>query len=269
MRFEITRRPHPNVARYHGMDYALAKDFADKVHKELGDFIKAIVLFGSAARQERSPVGEHDTDVLMVVNDLTIVASQEVIAAYRVIVDKTASSVSKRLHISTMRLTQLWDHCRNGDPLLVNILREGLPLYDSGFIEPMQVLLSQGRIRPTKEAVWAYYAKSPLTLENSGRHVLAATVDLYWAAVDAAHAALMHVGEMPGIPEHLPDAIEQRLVKHDLAPKSAPKIMAFFYALQKDITKRERQNVSGEEYDRWKRDAEAFVKMMRNVIEQK
>jgi predicted nucleotidyltransferase len=267
MHFEIQKKPHPNIARYHGAEYALALEFAKKIHAELGDFLKAVVLFGSATRQALA--GEHDIDVLMVVNDLTIIASPEVIGAYRVITDKTAGSVTKRLHINTMKMTAVWDYARVGDPLIINILRDGVPLYDSGFFEPLQALLAQGRIRPTKEAVWAYYARSPLTLTNSANHILQATIDLYWAAVDSAHAALMHVGEIPGTPEHLSGMINERLVKPGLVPKSAPQIMDFFFRLQKDITRRERTKVSGEEYDRMRKDCEAFVQMMRSVIEQR
>jgi len=269
MRFEINKRTHPNVARYHSDDHKLALEFSNKIQKELGDFLKAVVLFGSAARKEDYPVGGHDIDILMVINDLTIIASPEVVSAYRVITENTAASVSLRLHINTMKMTQVWDYARNGDPLLVTILRDGLPLYDVGFIEPLQVLLAQGRMRPTKEAVWAYYARAPLALRSSEGHLMQAAMDLYWACVDSAHSALMHMGEMPGLPEQLSGMINERLVKHGIVPKSAPQIMDFFYKLQKELVRRERKGVSGEEYERWRKDAEAFVQMMRKVIEAK
>ncbi len=269
VKFEIKKRPHPNLPKYHEADQEIALKFAERCEKEIGEFMKAAVLFGSAVRAGPGGVHEHDIDVLMIVNDLTIIATPELISAYRVIVERLAAETSRRLHINTMRLTQFWEYARNGDPLLLNVLREGVPLYDTGFIEPMQVLLAQGRIRPTKEAVWAYYARSPLTLQNSQRHLLQASLDLYWAAIDAAHAALMHVGEMPGLPEQLPAMISQKLVAHKLCPKTAPDILSFFYQLQKDITRREKTRVSGEEYDRWHQNCEAFVRMMRKVIEQK
>jgi hypothetical protein len=268
MRFDIKKRPHPNISRFHGQDYAAALQFSDTIRKELGDFLKAVVLFGSASRAVH-PAGSHDIDVLLIINDLTVMTTPEVVSAYRVIVEKTASSVSARLHINTMKMTAVWDYCRVGDPLFINILRDGVPLYDAGFFEPMQVLLSQGRIRPTKEAVWTYYARTPLTMHNSSMHVLQASVDLYWACVDAAHAALMHVGETPQLPEHLPAMIDERLVKQGLVPRSAPAIMKFFYDMQKAITRRERESVSGADYDRWQKDAKNFVEMMRGVIERK
>jgi len=267
MKFVVQRREHPNIRRY-GPDYTLAKQFSDAVQKELGEFLKAVVLFGSTAK-ESGIAGERDIDILMVVNDLTLVASPEVISAYRVIVDNAAARVSKRFHINTMRITQLWEYARNGDPILFNMLREGVPLYDTGFVEPLQTLLSQGRIRPTKEAVFSYYARSPLTLENSKRHLLQATADLYWAVVDSAHAALMYEGHLPGMPSMLAQMIDEHLVNKGLVTASAPKIMDFFYHLVKEIDHRERPYVSGEDYDRWKKDAEHFIEMMRAVIQRR
>ena len=38
-----------------------------------------------------------------------------------------------------------------------------------------------------------------------------ACVDLYWAGIDAAHAALMAVGAMPPSPEHVPDMMQTHL----------------------------------------------------------
>lgn len=268
MRFEIKKRPHPNIARFHGQDYATALQFSERITKELGEFLKSVILFGSASRALHSG-GTHDIDVLLIINDLTVMVTPEVVSAYRVIVEKTASTVSPRLHINTMKMTAVWDYCRAGDPLFINILRDGVPLYDVGFFEPMQALLSQGRIRPTKEAVWTYYARTPMTMHNSQMHIMQASVDLYWACVDAAHAALMHIGEMPHLPEDLPRLIDEKLVAAKLVPKTAPAIMKFFFTLQKEITHRERQSASGEDYDRWRKEAKNFVDMMRAVIERK
>jgi len=266
MRFDITKKPHPNLKRYHGEDFTFATKFAHNIQKELGEFLKAVVLFGSSVRPIDDGRNAHDIDLLLVVNDLTIVASPEVITAYRVIVDNTAAKVSKRLHINTMKMTSMWDYARNGDPLLINILRDGVPLYDTGFFEPMQALLGQGRIRPTKEAVWAYYGRAPLTLRNAEKHLLQAAIDLYWACVDSAHAALMHMGQTPGLPSHVPRMISEHLVKKKLVHRSAPGTMEFFFKLQKDINKREKRTVTGKEFDKWRQEAKSFVQMMKEVI---
>lgn len=266
MDFSIKEREHPNIRNYSGDDYKLAKKFADAMQKELGDFLKAAILFGSAARSEK-PLYERDIDVLMLINDLTLVLSPEVVQAYRVITERVASDVSKRLHITTMKLTNFWEYIRNGDPLAVNMLRDGVPLYDIGVFEPMQMLLFQGRIRPTKESIYVYFARAPVTLINADWHILQATLDLYWAVVDAAHAALMKVGEVPPTPSHIAKLIYEKLVKKKLVSKRAADAMDFFYLLSKKITHREIQNITGKQYDQYKEEAHDFVKEMEHVIE--
>lgn len=266
MDFNIKEREHPNIRNYSGDDYKIAKKFADQMQKELGDFLKAAILFGSTARKEK-PLYERDIDVLMLINDLTLVLSPEVVQAYRVITERTASDISKRLHITTMKLTNFWEYVRNGDPLAVNMLRDGMPLHDVGIFEPMQMLLFQGRIRPTKESIYVYFARAPATLVNADWHILQATLDLYWAVVDAAHAALMKVGEVPPTPSHIAKMIYEKLVKKKLASKRAADTMDFFYTLSKKITHRETQKILGKEYDQYKEEAKAFVKEMEKVIE--
>lgn len=267
MRFKVHTQKHPNVPKYPSTDYDYAKKFAEEMHKELGDFLKAVVLFGSAARDEKPLYGERDIDVLVIINDLTVVLSNEVIQSYRVITENVASRISKRLHITTLKTTTFWEYVRNGDPIAVNMLRDGVPLYDAGFFQPVQYLLFQGRIRPSRESIWTYFARAPATIHNADWHLLQATIDLYWAVVDAAHAALMKLGEVPPTPGHVSDLIRKRLVKPGLVPSKYADSMDFFYSLQKQITHRERQRVSGKEYDQYKQQAHDFVKTMQRVVE--
>jgi hypothetical protein len=99
--------------------------------------------------------------------------------------------VSKKLHITTFKYTSFWEFVRNGDPIAINILRDGVPLIDREFFRPLQLLLLQGRIRPSQEAVWNYYYKSPETLQASKIKMISAVMDLYWAVIDAEPCALM------------------------------------------------------------------------------
>lgn len=269
MKFKVHSKQHPNVPKYPSTDYDFAYKFGQEMHKELEDFIKAVVLFGSTAREERPLYGERDIDVLIVINDLTLMLSPEVIQTYRVITERIASKISKRLHITTLKLTSFWEYIRNGDPIAINMLRDGVPLYDAGFFSPLQELLFQGRIRPTKESIWLYFARAPATINNADWHILQASLDLYWAVVDSAHAALMKMGEVPPTPAHISELIEKRLVKTGHVSRKYAGIMDFFYKLQKKITHREIQRITGKEFDAWKKEAEDFVKAMQKVVEQR
>ena len=269
MQFKVHTKTHPNIPKYPSTDYDFAKKFAEQLHKELGDFVKAIILFGSTAREEKPLYGERDIDLLIIINDLTLIMSSEVIQSYRVIVENTASKISKRLHITTLKMTSFWEYVRIGDPIAINMLRDGVPLYDAGFFEPVQQLLFQGRIRPTKEAIWTYFARAPATVHNADWHILQATLDLYWAVVDSAHAALMKMGEVPPTPGHIAEMIHQKLVKTGHVSQKYSEMMDVFYKLQKKIIHREIQEITGKQFDEYKRQAQDFVKVMQKVVEQK
>ena len=214
MKFDIPRKEHPNLEKYPKQDIDIAYKFANEIYSELGSLIRAVVLFGSSAR--KTTTEKSDIDVLVILDDLTLSLTREVTEAYQVIVQKSIVRVSTRLHITTLRFTSFWDYIRNGDPIGINMLRDGVALIDSGFFDPLQALLKKGRIRPTSESIWAYYVKSPNTLHNSKWHILQASIDLYWAVIDAAHAALMKLGEIPPTPEHVADMMEGKMVRKGL-----------------------------------------------------
>ncbi|MBW2995990.1 hypothetical protein KY332_01685 [Candidatus Woesearchaeota archaeon] len=267
MKFQVKKGVRPNITNYPNEDLTIARSFAKRIKTEFGDFLKAVVLFGSAARK-RTPVGQKgDVDVLIVVDDLSIRMTRDVIEAYRLIIERTIGKVSTRLHVTSMTITSFWEYVRAGDPVAINIIRDGIAIIDTGFFDPLQALLIQGRIRPSNESVWVYFGRAPRTLLNSKWHILQAALDLYWAVIDATHAALMHIGEIPPSPQHAGDLLEKKLVKeHKLELKYA-KTMDKFYKLMKGITHREIKEIKGPEYERLYKEAEEFVNRMQKFIE--
>jgi len=266
MKFDLPRKEHPNIEKYERHDVDIAHRFSNDIYKEMGSLIRATIIFGSSAR--KTTTAKSDVDVLVILDDLTINLSPEVVNAYRVIVNKIIVKVSTRLHITTLRFTSFWDYIRNGDPIGINILRDGVALIDSGFFEPLQALLKRGKIRPTSESIWTYYIRAPNTLHNSRWHLLQATLDLYWAVIDSAHAALMKQGEIPPTPEHVADLLEKKLVRKKLLEKKYVTIMRQFYKLMKMITHRDIKGIKGEEYEHYYKSAEQFVNRMRKFIEE-
>src|SRR3989338_9167410 len=146
MKFDIPKKEHPNLERYYKEDIETAYRFANEIYRELGGFVRAVVLFGSTARKTKGP--GWDIDLLVIIDDLVMSMSPEVVEAYRLIVQRAIVKVSTKLHITTMRFTSFWEYMRNGDPIAINLLRDGVALIDSGFFDPMQMLLKRGRVRP-------------------------------------------------------------------------------------------------------------------------
>jgi len=65
MKFKVPVKKHANIPKYPSGDFDLARKFSKMLHKEMGDFIKAVVLFGSTAREEKPLYGERDIDLLV------------------------------------------------------------------------------------------------------------------------------------------------------------------------------------------------------------
>ena len=265
MEFRIQRKENENLHKYPTENLELASKFAKEVKKELADFVLSIVVFGSSARRETSE--KSDIDVLIISDDATYVLTEELIEGYKIIIDNLIGKVSAKLHITSMTFTSFWEHAKVGDPVVVNILRDGVALHDIGFFFPLQILLKQGKIRPSEESVWRYFSRAPKTLVNSRWHVLQATLDLYWAVIDSAHAALMRAHQVPPAPEHVADLLEKAYVKKKLLESKYIDTMNKFYHLMKQITHRELQYIGGHEFERLHQEADAFVRRMRKLIE--
>jgi len=268
MKFDILKRKNPNIGNYRAEDLNLAYKFAGEVRQELGSLVKAVVIFGSTARKTKTSE-KGDLDILVIVDDISTVLTRELTEAYRVVVQKIIMRTSTRLHIISLRFTSFWEYIRNGDPIGINMLRDGVAIIDSGFFDPLQALLQRGRIRPTSESIWAYFIRAPNTLHNSKWHILQATMDLYWAVIDSAHAALMKHGEIPPTPEHVADLLHEKLVKPRILEQKYVLIMRNFFKLSKMIAHRELREIKGAEFDRYFSEAADFVARMRLLIEEK
>jgi len=264
MKFEVKRIANPNLPQYKKHDIDIAYDFSKKVYHEFGNFIKAIVLFGSVTKPRKK---EGDIDVLIIIDDVTVKLTPEFVESYRVIVQRIVLHTSPMIHVTTMKLTNFFEYAKVGDPIGINMLRDGVPLVDTGFFEPMQMLLKQGRIRPTKESIWTYYAMGPMTVQNSRWHIMQGCLDLYWAVIDVSHAALMKIGEIPPSPDHVSDMVVEKLIKKGYIPKKYTHTVSAFYELSRKILHREIPAIRGIEYDHYYALANEYIRVMRQFIE--
>ncbi len=264
MEFNVPKSGNPNLRYYNREQLGIAYEFAKRMHKEFGDFLKAIVLFGSTVKGPPSRRG--DIDILAVVDDVTVTPTQELVEAYRIIVEKLVTDVSTRLHVTSIKLSTFWEYIRAGDPIGMNILRDGVALLDTGFFDPLRALLVRGRIRPSEEAGWNCSARAPRTLHNAKWHVLQAVVDMYWAVIDAAHAALMALGETPPSPDHVAALLEEKLIRPNHLHKKYAATVTKFYELQKKIAYRELREIKGAQLDSLLVEAQEFVETIDGLI---
>ena len=269
MQFKVEKRSREKPLEFSVSEdsYDVARKFSKIVYKEFGDFIRAIVLFGSVAKKSKNP---KDIDILIIIDDVKFKLSQDIVETYRIIVEKAVSETDQeRLHIQSMKFSNFWEYMRAGDPVAINILRYGIALIDTGFIDPLQMLLDQGRIRPSKEAIYTYFTMAPASLGRANNHLLQATVDLYWAVIDASHAALMKYGEIPPSPDHVAEMMEKTLIPKKIITKKSVNSMRIMYKVFKGVVNREISDVSASDYDKYKKMSENFVKEIKKYIDKK
>jgi uncharacterized protein (UPF0332 family) len=246
----------------------LVKQFSDDIVREAPDLIKAVVHFGSTTNTKTKLLGS-DIDVLLIVDDLVRVMSPEVIQGFRVIVERVASSISPRFHINTMRITQFWEYARKGDPLLVNILREGMIVFDTGVFATAQKMFKDDMIKPTEEVVFSYLSNAPKILNNAKWHVTRAVMSLYWSMLHSAHAALLAHDIVPHAPQQVGDLIEEYFVEPLEIEEHYLDIYRHLEDFMTHIGKREIMTASPQEYDRMHEKVELFNKKMEELVMRK
>lgn len=247
----------------------IAMDFATKAYKKFDKIIKSIILFGSSVKDNSTP--NSDIDIIIIVDDVTIRLEQEVIFWYRDELAKLmkANPYKKELHINTIKLSTWWSDLKRGDPVVINVLRYGEALIDfGGFFNPLKVLLQEGKIRSTPEAIYTALQRAPQHLSRSKAAQLGAVEGIYWAMVDASHAALMAAKISPPSPEHIPVLLKETFVDKNLIKMKYVGWFRDIYTFHKRISHGDISSVRGIEIDEWQRRADEFINLMGKLIEQ-
>ncbi len=264
-RKKVSIKDTPTLKLANEKDIAL--DFATKVYQKFDKMIKSIVLFGSQTKG--SAIAGSDIDIIIIIDDASIQWDQELIAWYREELGKLIrkNPYKKDLHINSVKLTTWWQDLLRGDPVVINIVRFGEPLIDfGGFFSPLKILLQQGRIKSTPEAIYAALQRTPTHIARSKASELNAIEGLYWAMVDAAHAALMAAKQSPPSPEHVPVLLKEIFVD---TRNLKMKYVIFYrdlYVLHRKIVHGEITDLKGVEIDDWQAKTEKFVQEMTRLV---
>lgn len=245
----------------------IAMDFATKVYKRYDKIIKAVILFGSTAKN--TSVTGSDIDIVILIDDVTINWSQELIAWYRTELDKLirGNPYEQSLHINTVKLSTWWEDLMRGDPVVLNILRYGEAMIDfAGFFNPIKSLLIQGKIKATPEAIYSALQRAPQHLARSKISEINSIEGLYWAMVDSAHAALIAANIQPASPEHVAVDLKQTLVDNKILDMKYVVWYKDLLMLHKKISHGEIKNLKGVEIDAWQDRTEEFIQVMAQIV---
>ncbi len=263
---KLNRKDFPTLQIKSEQEIAL--DFAAKAYQIFNNIIKSIILFGSSVKN--TAVDTSDIDIIIVIDDAAIQWDQELIAWYREELGKLImrNPYKKELHINTVKLTTWWQDLMRGDPVVLNVIRYGEPLIDfGGFFNPLKILLQEGKIKSTPEAIYTCLQRAPQHLARSRAAELGAVEGVYWTMVDSAHALLIAAGAMPPSPEHVPVLLKEHFVDKGLLNMKYVSWYRELFALHKQIIHGNITDIKGIEVDTWQDHADEFMRVMAEQIE--
>jgi predicted nucleotidyltransferase/uncharacterized protein (UPF0332 family) len=245
----------------------IALDFATKIYKKFDKLIKSVVLFGSTVKKTNT--ASSDIDLVVIIDDCSVKFDQELVAWYREELGKIVSSNPYKfeLHINTIKLTTWWQDLLKGDPVVMNIIRYGEEIIDfGGFFRPLRILLQEGRIKSTPEAIYAALQRAPMHLANSKRAELGAIEGIYWTMVDSAQALLIAGNITPPSPEHIPILLRKNFVDKKLLDDKYVVWYTDLYKIYKGIMHGEITSIDGAILEGWQKKAENFMLTMADMI---
>lgn len=257
----------------------LVKKFAKEVLKKYGKYIKCIVMMGSVVRGEFKP--KSDIDVFVVIDDTSFNITPELQEKIDEDLEKIAKKIPGATRIEknpitgkkekvciisvqpTYTLTEFWDYARVAHPIIYNFIKEGIPIYDTGFFAPIKKLLEMGKIPATREAIESYMEGAPKKLMRAKTvKLLMLAEDCYYAMLNTAQAVLMFMGLAPPVPSKAYEEVKRYLVEPGILEPEYAEWLREIIEIRKKIEHKELMDVSGAFVDEWIEKAEKFVEKM-------
>jgi len=262
---EVSTKDYPSLQLK--SEHDIAMDFAVKVYKKFDKIVKSIILFGSQVKGTQT-MGS-DIDIIVIIDDVALKWDQELVAWYREELDNIirGSPYKSDLHINTVKLSTWWEDLMRGDPVIINVLRNGEALVDfAGFFEPLKYLLASGKIKPSPEAVYVSLQRAPMNFARSKAAELSAIEGLFWAMVDSAHAVLISLNVLPPSPEHLAVDLREHLVDKGKLKMKYVQDYRDLLMLHKKIAHGQISDLQGKDIDEWQEKTKDFMDVMVKLV---
>ena len=136
MDFQQKKRVSSREQNYHIENLRIARGFSKDLILEMKELVRSIVIFGSNTHDTLKK--DSDIDIMIILDNISVFVSDELREAYKIITNSLCNRYSSKIHLMTVNLSDFWDMARKGDPVFINILRFGMPIFDRDLVEPMQ-----------------------------------------------------------------------------------------------------------------------------------
>ena len=215
--------------------------FMNEIRRKFGEIVKSVLIFGSVARGDVKLTS--DADVWVIIDDTQLKASVD-LDRIREEIFITAESM-KDLHVQITYLTEFWQWVRMGSPELINFLRYGLVLYDTGFVKPIQRMLQLGLLPPSEEVIKIKEKSAEVRFEKIKSDLRSIIFDLRYCASDIIQAVVMYRYKTQPDPKEIPKYLE-KMVEEGSVEKEFLEKWKEIDRLWKDIDHQVVREVNGE-----------------------
>jgi predicted nucleotidyltransferase len=243
--------------------------YVTSVLAKFGKYIKAMAVWGSmktgVAKKKTSDI---DIGVIVDDTDVTRMTRGELKEKlFHRLIEK-AHPISKKIHPQPYLLTEFWEYVREGNPVIYNLLRDGVIVFDTGYLLPIQMLQKMGNISPSKERIDKNIMLAPKLLKSAQDQLnFSLSHAVEQAVVASAQALLMELGYRPPAVTEVPIFVDDFLVKkHKIVSKEYTKIAKDVITTYKAIEHKVVKELKGAKFDQLIADANKFVDKMKDEL---
>ena len=253
-----------------------------QIHKSLvlrkfEKYVTSYIICGSLVRGDAKKTS--DVDVFIVIDDTDVkrmprLELKEKLRAiiYSYIMEAgELAGVKNKLNVQVYILTEFWEAVKDAHPVMFTMIRDGVPLYDRGTFMPWKLLLRMGKIKPSPEAIDMFMSMGNKLSESVKRKLLDIVMgDLYWGVLTPSQALLMLYGLPPPNTKETVKEIKRIFVdKEKLLEKKYLDILEeITIKYYKGYEHEKVKEVSGKEVDKLLKDAEDYLKRLKELREQ-
>lgn len=246
-------------------------ELCSPLKEDIGPYLKAIVVYGSAARKER--VEGSDIDVLILLDDTRSDFDDGVYRKGKQLVNQIQEDAPDELdlHFQPPKpLSSWWDLLISGEPWVMTSMTDAQAIYDpSGYIQLTKRLIEEGEMHGTTERAQRLMKRSRKKVKKTRKLLLEdVTAELLHAMTESAQAVLMYYGHPPPAPTHVAEELEENFVEGEdlLSPRAVGDYRAF-YELTERIDHGKLTEFTAKELDKYLNQAMAFIKAMATLFD--
>jgi predicted nucleotidyltransferase len=253
-----------------------------QIHKSLvlrkfEKYVTSYIICGSLVRGDAKKTS--DVDVFIVIDDTDVkrmprLELKEKLRAiiYSYIMEAgELAGVKNKLNVQVYILTEFWESVKDAHPVMFTMIRDGVPLYDRGTFMPWKLILKMGKIKPSPEAIDMFMSMGDKLGESVKRKLLDIVMgDLYWGVLTPSQALLMLYGLPPPNTKETFKEMKRIFVDKEkiLEKKYIDILETITIKYYKGYEHEKIKEVKGAEVDKLLKDAESYMKRLKELREQ-